>query len=75
MRVSNYETLVRKVISKFGIMGANMSLKHLERFEENSRAFSDEHGEKFHQEMASTGTRLKGKAVTCSLAEYCWFLC
>jgi len=60
--------------------GVNMSLKihldaHLECFPENCGAFSDEHGERFHQEMASMEIRFKGKKgknIAGLLAEYCW---
>jgi len=55
-----------------------MSLKihllnaHLECFPGNYGAFSDEHGERFHQEMASMEIRFKGKNIARLLAEYCW---
>ena len=44
-----------------------MSLKihflhnHLHQFPENCGAFSDEHGEKFHQELAVLEKRYRGK--------------
>ena len=53
----------------YGKMGINVSLKihlldaHVECFPENCGAFSDEHGEGFHQDMASMEIRFKGKNI------------
>jgi len=68
------------MIRAYGKMGVNMSLKihlldaHLESFPGNSScgAFSDEHGERFHQEMASMEIRFKGKNIARLLAGYWW---
>ena len=43
---------------------------HLECFPENCGAFSDEHGERFHQEMASMEIRFKGKHIAGLLNSY-----
>jgi len=62
-------------------MGVNMSFKihlldaHLDSFLENCGAYSDEYGERFHQEMSTMETRIKGKGVTRLLAHYCWSIC
>jgi len=48
---------------------------HLDRFEENCGAYSDEHGEKFYQEMSSIEARFKGKTPAHLLSEYCWSIC
>jgi len=66
------------MIRAYGKLGVNMSLKihlldaRLECIPENCGAFSDEHGERFHQEMAFMEIRFKGKNIARSLAEYCW---
>ena len=41
-------------------------------FHENLGAVSDEHGERFHQDIAVIEKRFKGKWSTGMLAEYCW---
>lgn len=56
-----------------------MSLKihfldsHLNFFPENLGAVSDEHGERFHQELSAMESRYKGKEANM-LADYCWTL-
>ena len=57
-----------------------MSLKvhflhsHLLFFHKNLGAVSDEHGERFQQDIAVIEKRFKGKWSTGMLAEYCWSL-
>ncbi|GBM61614.1 hypothetical protein AVEN_269524-1 [Araneus ventricosus] len=59
-------------------MGCNMSLKihflhsHLEFFPENLGSVSDEHGERFHQDISNMGASYKGKWNPKMLADYCW---
>ncbi|GBN53486.1 hypothetical protein AVEN_86030-1 [Araneus ventricosus] len=61
-------------------MGCNMSLKshilhsHLEFFPENLGSVSDEHGERFHQDISNMGARYQGKWNPKMLADYCWTL-
>jgi hypothetical protein len=61
-------------------MGSNMSLKvhfldsHLDFFPENLGAISDEHGERFHQDISNMGKRYQGKWSLSMLADYCWTL-
>ena len=61
-------------------LGCNMSLKihfldsHLDFFPNNLGAVSDEHGERFHQEMSTMETRYQGKWNPKMLADYCWNL-
>ena len=56
-----------------------MSLKiyflhsHLNFFPENLGAVSDEHGERFHQDLAKFEQRYRGK-MPHMLADYCWNL-
>ncbi|UYV73962.1 hypothetical protein LAZ67_11001610 [Cordylochernes scorpioides] len=57
-----------------------MSLKihflhsHLDFFPENLGAVSDEHGERFHQDISSMEKRYQGKWSPGMLADYCWTL-
>ena len=52
----NYVELVENMLTKYQEMGANMSIKvhflhsHLDRFPENLGDFSEEQGERFHQD-------------------------
>jgi hypothetical protein len=57
-----------------------MSLKihflhsHLDFISENCGAMSDEHGERFHQEISLTEKRYQGKWNSAMLSDYCWTL-
>lgn len=80
-RAPNYEELIKNMLDAFHEMGVNMSLKvhflanHLDFFPENLGAFSDEHGERFHKDIAEIEKRFKGKNLAHMLAEYCWYIC
>lgn len=80
-KAENYEDIVRKLVCSFGSMGVNMSLKihfldsHLDFFPGNLGDFSDEHGERFHQDLATIENRFRGKSACHMLAEYCWSIC
>lgn len=57
-----------------------MSLKlhflcdHLDFFPENLGDESDEHGERFHQDMATIEKRYQGTWDEQMMGDYCWFL-
>jgi len=57
-----------------------MSLKihflhsHLNFFPEKCGAVSDEHGERFHQDISSIEKRYQGKWICAVLADCCWTL-
>lgn len=61
-------------------MGCNMSLKihlldsHLCSFPDNLGAVSDEHGERFHQDISVMESRYQGRWSAAMLADYCWNL-
>lgn len=80
-RSENYKQIVKEMINAYGGMGVNMSLKihflhnHLDFFPENCGAFSDEHGERFHQDIKIIEQRFKGKEYCHMLGEYCWSIC
>jgi len=57
-----------------------MSLKvyflhsHLNFFPENCGAVSDEHGERFRQDISALEKRYQGERNCAMLADYCWTL-
>jgi len=61
-------------------MGCNMSLKiqildsHLDVLPPNQGAVSEEHGEKFHQDISTMEKRNAGNLSQNMLADYCWNL-
>lgn len=76
----DYIEIVKKCIDAYRSMQCNMSLKihlldsHLDFFPDCLGKFSDEHGERFHQEIAVMESRYQGRWSTAMLADYCWFL-
>jgi hypothetical protein len=78
VRAENYKELVDNMLSMYQKLGCNMSLKihllhsHLDFFPDNCGMVSDEHGERFHQEIATMEKRYQGKWSTAMLADYCW---
>lgn len=79
-RASNYRTIIKYMLKNYQKMGARMSLKmhflksHLDSFPENLGAFSDEHGERFHKDIATMETRFHNTYQPQMLGEYCWTL-
>ena len=57
-----------------------MSLKvhflhaHLDYFPQNLGDMSEEHGERFYQDIKSMKTRYKGRWDVSMMADYCWCL-
>jgi hypothetical protein len=49
-------------------------LSHLNFFPGNCGMVIDEHGERFHQEIATMEKGCEGKWSTSMLADYCWTL-
>ena len=68
------------LLTSYNAMGCNMSLKihflevHLDFFPENLGEVSDEHGERFHQDIVTMEKRYQGKWTSSMLADYCWTL-
>jgi len=79
-RAQNYEELVNKLFQSYQRLGCNMSLKihflhsHLDFSPENCSAVSEEHGERFHQDISSMEKRYQGKWNCAMLADCCWTL-
>jgi len=79
-KASNYEQLVMRMLKCFEKLGANMSIKlhylfsHLDRFPQNLGDFSDEQGERFHQDIKVMEERYQGRWDQHMMADYCWNL-
>ena len=80
IKAANYEQLVGDLLRSYKQLGCNMSLKihflhsHLDFFPANLGDFSDEHGERFHQDISYMEKRYQGKWSPHMLADYCWTL-
>src|SRR5271163_2951357 len=65
-KAENYEQLVQALIKNHAKMGCRMSLKvhildaHLDKFKENMGAYSEEQGERFHQDILDFERRYQG---------------
>lgn len=84
-KAENYKEMVREMLDAFRDMNVNMSLKihilydHLDYFPNNLGDFSDEHGERFHKDIALIEQRFKRKNTWWTtihmMGEYCWSIC
>lgn len=74
VRAKNYKKLVEGMLTQYQKLGCDMSLRihflrvHLGFFSENCGMVSDEHGECFHQDIATVEQRRQGKWSTAMLA-------
>ena len=63
---SDYKTIVENMLACFEALGCFMSLKvhflhaHLDYFSQNLGDMSEEHGERFHQDIKGMETRYQG---------------
>lgn len=79
-RSPNYRELIANLLENYRKIGAHLSLKmhflksHLDFFPEDLGAFSDEHGERFHQDISDIEDRFNGRYTPQMLGEYCWTL-
>ena len=77
-RAGNYEGL--ETTFCYQKLGCNKSLKlyflhfHLDSFQENCGALSDENGEHFSQDISSMEKRYQGKWYYAMFGDYCWIL-
>jgi len=74
----NYQDVVQDLLTLYKAMGCNMSLKihflesHLDFFPENLGEVSDEHGERFHQDINyDYGKKVSRQVDSSMLADYC----
>ena len=79
-KASNFSDLVENLLTSYRVLGCRMSLKvhflhaHLDFFPSYLGDVSDEHGERFHQEIAEMEKRYQGKWNPSMMADYCWTL-
>ena len=77
-RSADYRSHIDELLKAYQALGCNMSHKvhflhsHLDFFPPNCGAASDEHGDCFHQDIASMEKRYSGKFSSVMLANYCW---
>lgn len=76
----DYKEIIDDMLRKFEKIGARLSLKmhflksHKDFFPDNLGAYSDEHGERFHQDISDIEERFNGRFIPSMLGEYCWSL-
>ncbi|UYV80722.1 hypothetical protein LAZ67_19001537 [Cordylochernes scorpioides] len=76
VRVENYRDIVNDLLLSYKALGCNMSLKihflhsHLDFFPDNLGAVSDEHGERFHQDISSMEKRYQDLSSETGLSVY-----
>ena len=79
-KAPDYSELVAKMLQNFHRLGANMSIKlhflhsHLDRFPDNLGDYSEEQGERFHQDIRIMEERYQGRWDRHMMADYCWTL-
>jgi len=79
-KAASYQVILQDLLTSFKAMGCNMSLKihflesHLDILPENHGKVSEEHGERFHQDIMAMEKRYQGKWTPSMLADYCWTL-
>lgn len=79
-RSSNYKTIAKELVENYYHMGCNMSYKlhlidaHIDDMPPNCSDYSDEMGERFHQDIMSIEERYQGRYSKWMLSDYCWFL-
>jgi hypothetical protein len=79
-KADNYVELVNGMLEAYHKMGCRMSLKmhflhaHLSFFPDNLGAVSDEHGERFHQDICTMEDRYQGRFSPNNMGDYCLFL-
>ena len=76
-KAENYHNMVADLSQSYKPKRCNMSLKmhfldsHLDFFPENLGAVSDEHRQRFRQDISSMEKRYQGKWIPIMLAVYC----
>lgn len=78
-KADNYMELVEALVKNYGEMGCRMSLKvhildaHLDN-KENMGAYSEEQGERFHQDIMNFEQRYQGSLNENMMGDYIWGL-
>ena len=79
-RVPDYQACIEKLLKSYEDMGCRMSLNihflhsHLNFFPPNLGAMSDEHGERFHQEITKMESNYQDKWNPGMMGDFCWML-
>lgn len=79
-KADSYKNLVENMVAKFRALGCRMSVKlhfldsHLDYFPANLGAYSEEQGERFHQDICAMEGRYQGRWNVNMMADYCWSL-
>ena len=79
-KAENYREVVGELVDTYRRMGCRMSLKlhvlhaHLDVFKENMGGYSEEQGERFHQDIRSFEERYKGQYNESMMGDYIWNL-
>ena len=77
-KAENYSELVNRMLLVFRDLGCNMSIKlhflnsHLDQFPDNLGAWSDEQGERFHQDLKIREQRYQRRWDKSMMADYYW---
>ena len=80
VRSPSFESGVEDLLDAYKEMRCRLSLKmhflhsHLDFFQENLGAVSDEQGERFHQDIQSMEARYQGFWNEGMMGDYCWML-
>jgi len=76
----NYKRILGRVLIAHEAQGYQMSLKvhflhsHLEYFPQNLDSYSQEQGERFHQDLRTMGKHYQGRMNANMISDYCWML-
>lgn len=79
-RSDDADQMIKQMIKSYEKLGSRMSVKmhflnsHLGYFPENCGDYSEEQGERFHQEICEIEKRYQGKWSVTMLSDYCWCL-
>lgn len=79
-KVENYKELVDELLDSYRELGCRMSPKlhylhsHLDFFRPNLGAVSEEHGERFHQDIQVMEKRYQGRWDEAMMGDYIWSL-
>ena len=80
IRIPDYQACIEKLLKSYEDMRCQMSLKihflhsHLNFFPLNFGAVSDEHRERFHQDITKMESNYQGKWNPGMMGDFCWML-
>ena len=71
-KAKNYKELVELFFKILDALKIPFVDSHLNFFPDNCGEVSDEHGERFHQDLSKMEQRYQGKWSTSMLYDFCW---